>query len=81
MRRPTTTSYRPILPAATLLRAFLRFYLSGNVRTKLIVAEAAAKADPELAVNVEALKKVIPKDLTAGEIAVRLGATWIPQED
>lgn len=56
-------------------------YLSGNVRTKLIAAEAAAKADPELAVNVEALKKVIPKDLTAGEIAVRLGATWIPQED
>lgn len=56
-------------------------YLSGNVRTKLIAAEAAAKADPELAVNVEALKKVIPKDLTAGKIAVRLGATWIPQED
>lgn len=56
-------------------------YLSGNVRTKLILAEAAAKTDPELAVNVEALKKVIPKDLTAGEISVRLGATWIPQED
>ena len=56
-------------------------YLSGNVRTKLLAAEAAAKADPELAVNVDALKKVIPKDLTAGEIAVRLGATWIPQED
>jgi N12 class adenine-specific DNA methylase len=56
-------------------------YLSGNVRTKLIATEAAVKADPELAVNVEALKKVIPKDLTAGEIAVRLGATWIPQED
>ena len=56
-------------------------YLSGNVRTKLLTAEAAAKADPELTVNVEALKKVIPKDLTAGEIAVRLGATWIPQED
>ncbi|MGO5050938.1 LPD25 domain-containing protein [Lachnospiraceae bacterium LCP25S3_G4] len=56
-------------------------YLSGNVRTKLLAAEAAAKVDPELAVNVDALKKVIPKDLTAGEIAVRLGATWIPQED
>lgn len=56
-------------------------YLSGNVRTKLILAETAAKTDPELAVNVEALKKVIPKDLTAGEISVRLGATWIPQED
>lgn len=56
-------------------------YLSGNVRNKLTVAELAAKNDPELAVNVEALEKVIPKDLSAAEIAVRLGATWIPQED
>ena len=56
-------------------------YLSGNVRNKLTVAELAAKNDPELAVNVEALKKVIPKDLSAAEISVRLGATWIPQED
>ena len=56
-------------------------YLSGNVRNKLTVAELAAKNDPELAVNVEALKKVIPKDLSAAEITVRLGATWIPQED
>lgn len=56
-------------------------YLSGNVRTKLLIAEAAAKNDPELAVNVEALKQVIPKDLSAAEISVRLGTTWIPQED
>jgi len=56
-------------------------YLSGNVRTKLIMAQAAAKNDPELAVNVEALKQVIPKDLSAAEISVRLGTTWIPQED
>ena len=56
-------------------------YLSGNVRNKLTVAELAATNDPELAVNVEALKKVIPKDLSAAEISVRLGATWIPQDD
>lgn len=45
------------------------------------IARAAAKDDPELAVNVEALKQVIPKDLSAAEISVRLGTTWIPQED
>ena len=56
-------------------------YLSGNVRTKLLIAQSAAKDDPELAVNVEALKQVIPKDLSAAEISVRLGTTWIPQED
>ncbi len=56
-------------------------YLSGNVRAKLVTAEAAAKNDPELAVNVEALKQVIPKDLSVAEISVRLGTTWIPQED
>ena len=56
-------------------------YLSGNVRTKLRIAEAAAKENPELAVNVEALKQVIPQDLSAAEISVRLGTTWIPQED
>ena len=56
-------------------------YLSGNVRNKLTVADLAAKNDPELAVNVEALEKVIPKDLSAAEISVRLGATWIPQDD
>ena len=56
-------------------------YLSGNVRNKLTVAGLAAKNNAELAVNVDALKKVIPKDLSAVEISVRLGATWIPQED
>ena len=56
-------------------------YLSGNVRAKLVTAEVAAKNDPELAVNVEALKQVIPKDLSVAEISVRLGTTWIPQED
>ena len=50
-------------------------YLSGNVRNKLVIAETAAKTDPELIINAEALKKVIPKDLSAGEISVRLGAT------
>jgi N12 class adenine-specific DNA methylase len=57
-------------------------YLSGNVREKLRQAEAAHKTlqahgDNSLAVNVEALKAIHPKDLEAGEIAVRLGATWI----
>ncbi|MEY8393105.1 LPD25 domain-containing protein, partial [Lachnospiraceae bacterium 45-W7] len=56
-------------------------YLSGNVREKLKTAEIAAKADQGLAVNVAALEKVIPKDLPASEISVRLGTTWIPQED
>ena len=56
-------------------------YLSGNVRYKLTAARIAEKADPELSINVEALEKVIPKDLPASEIAVRLGTTWIPQED
>ena len=54
-------------------------YLSGNVREKLVIARKAAAASlQEYAVNVEALEKVQPKDLTAGEISVRLGATWLP---
>ena len=56
-------------------------YLSGNVRAKLITAEAAAKENPEFAVNAQALRQVIPQDLSAAEISVRLGTTWIPQED
>lgn len=56
-------------------------YLSGNVRAKLLTAEAAAKENPEFAVNAQALKQVIPQDLSAAEISVRLGTTWIPQED
>ena len=53
-------------------------YLSGNVREKLRQARAAAEASPTYTTNVEALEKVQPKDLTAGEISVRLGAAWIP---
>ena len=56
-------------------------YLSGDVREKLKVAQIAAKSDPVLTLNVEALKQVIPKDLSAAEIAVRLGTVWIPESD
>ena len=56
-------------------------YLSGNVREKLKTAELAAQADEAYQSNVEALKKVQPKELTASEISVRLGATWIPESD
>ena len=52
-------------------------YLSGNVREKLREAEAAAKADPSFNVNVEALRAAQPRELTASEIDVRLGANWI----
>ena len=52
-------------------------YLSGNVRVKLREAEAAAKADPSFNINVESLRAAQPRDLTASEIDVRLGATWI----
>ena len=53
-------------------------YLSGDVRAKLRVAENMAKVNPAFEVNAEALRKVQPKDLTASEIDVRLGATWLP---
>lgn len=54
-------------------------YLSGNVREKLAIARKSAELYPEdYKVNVEALEKVQPKDLTASEISVRLGATWLP---
>ena len=57
-------------------------YLSGNVREKLREARREAKHDPEsYSPNLEALEKVQPVDLTAAEISVRLGATWIPPED
>ncbi len=56
-------------------------YLSGNVREKLKIAEAAAEQDARLSVNVEALRQVIPKDLSAAEITVRLGTTWIPESE
>jgi len=56
-------------------------YLSGNVREKLAVAEAAATADPRYAINAEALREVQPTDLKASEIDARLGSVWIPVED
>ena len=55
-------------------------YLSGNVREKLKVAEEFAKEDSSFNINVEKLKEVIPKDLTASEIGIKLGSTWIPTE-
>ena len=54
-------------------------YLSGNVREKLTVAKRSAELHPEdYTVNVKALESVQPTDLTAAEISVRLGATWLP---
>lgn len=57
-------------------------YLSGNVREKLRIAKRSAEVFPELPYqdNIEALEKVQPKDLTASEIYVRLGATWLPTD-
>ena len=55
-------------------------YLSGNVREKLKIAEEFAKNDPSYNINVQKLKEVLPKDLTASEIGIKLGATWIPPE-
>lgn len=56
-------------------------YLSGNVREKLKIAEHFAETDESFNVNVKYLKEVQPKDLSASEISVRLGSTWIPPED
>jgi len=56
-------------------------YLSGNVRGKLARAEKAAEAHPQYRINVDSLREVQPKELTATEIEVKLGTTWIPQED
>lgn len=55
-------------------------YLSGNVREKLKTAQMAAKTDPRFEVNVMALEKVIPKDLEAHEIDLRLGSVWVPED-
>ena len=55
-------------------------YLSGNVREKLRIAHVATDQDPAFRINVEALEQVQPKDLTASEITVRLGVTWIGSE-
>ncbi|HTS18522.1 MAG TPA: DEAD/DEAH box helicase [Verrucomicrobiae bacterium] len=56
-------------------------YLSGNVREKLEIAEAASITDPRFREDVEALKAVQPEDLSATEIDVRLGSSWIPADD
>lgn len=56
-------------------------YLSGNVRAKLAVAQEAVKKNPDLAMNVEALLSVQPKDLLPSQIDARLGAGWIPASD
>ena len=56
-------------------------YPSGNVRDKLVVADAAAVTDARFAENVEALKSIQPEDLPATEIDVRLGASWLPPDD
>lgn len=55
-------------------------YLSGDVRSKLRIAQMAAEKNPDFSVNVEALRKAQPKDLDASEIDVRLGATWIDRD-
>ena len=55
-------------------------YLSGNVREKLAEARRSAESDPVFAANVTALEEVQPMDLTASEISVRLGATWLPED-
>ena len=55
-------------------------YLSGNVRQKLAVAQGKAEQDPQYQINTDALAQVQPTDLTASEISVRLGATWLDTE-
>ena len=55
-------------------------YLSGNVRQKWTVAQGKAEQDPQYQINAEALARVQPTDLTASEISVRLGATWLDTE-
>ena len=56
-------------------------YLSGNVRTKLVAAQASAHLDPAYRRNVEALQAVQPPDLEPGEIEARLGSSWVPRSD
>ncbi len=55
-------------------------YLSGNVREKLEIARLSVAIDSTYHKHVQALEKVLPKDLSASEIEVRLGATWIPED-
>jgi len=70
---PDTTDPGVLIPAAE--------YLSGNVRTKLGQAQAAAAADPAYAANVEALSQVLPPTIEAAEIHQRPGVPWIPVGD
>lgn len=56
-------------------------YLSGNIRNKLRIAELSAKLDPQYEQHVEALKQTMPTELSASEIDVRIGATWISSTD
>ena len=55
-------------------------YLSGNIRKKLQIAEEYAKEDENYKINVEKLKEVMPKDISASDIGIKLGSTWIPPE-
>ena len=55
-------------------------YLSGNIRKKLKIAKLAAKTDSEYRINVESLEKVMPKEIPASEIGIKLGSTWIPEK-
>lgn len=55
-------------------------YLSGNIREKLKIAKEFAEDDPRFNINVKCLEEVMPKDLEPQEIAVRLGATWLPPD-
>jgi len=63
--QPSTSDFRPLYVTADE-------YLSGNVREKLALAEMFAKDDPAFEINVEKLKAVIPKDIPASEINVKL---------
>lgn len=55
-------------------------YLSGDIRQKLDIAAAYAESDSRFAENVTALEKAMPEPLKAGDIDVKIGATWIPKE-
>ncbi len=55
-------------------------YLSGNVREKLKIANSLVKEFPEFQINVDSLKKVMPEEIKASEIGIKLGATWIPED-
>lgn len=56
-------------------------YLSGDVRAKLKVAKIAVESNKDYEINVQMLEQSLPKDLSASEISVRLGSTWIPESD